>query len=71
MQPDLLIREDELLADLPHLSAKMGLSAPDTAPVVADSPFALEQVWDGSVEAAVKAAYQRDYMMFGFAPWHG
>jgi LPS sulfotransferase NodH len=71
MQPDLLIREDELAADLTHLSAKMGLSAPDMAPVAADSPFALEQVWDDSVEAAVKAAYQRDYMVFGFAPWSG
>jgi LPS sulfotransferase NodH len=69
MQPDLLIREEELAADLTHLSAKMGLSAPDMAAVAADRPFALERVWDDSVEAAVKAAYQRDYMMFGFGPW--
>ena len=34
-----------------------------------DSPYTLADIYDEEVEDAVRAAYQRDYMMFGFKPW--
>ena len=36
-----------------------------------DAPVALADYYDADVEAAVRAAYQRDYMMFGFGAWRG
>ncbi|MFV2002753.1 MAG: hypothetical protein ACC619_07195 [Paracoccaceae bacterium] len=33
------------------------------------SPFELSEIYDAEVEAAVRSAYQRDYMMFGFGAW--
>ncbi|MFT6451282.1 MAG: hypothetical protein ACJA06_000764 [Halocynthiibacter sp.] len=68
--PDLVIREEDLAGDLAHMGAAVGLkklpSLPDGLP---DQPFALKDIYNEAVEAAVKAAYQRDYMMFGYKPW--
>lgn len=45
-------------ADIPSADASEGLPGP-----------ALADVYDKSIEAAVKAAYPRDYMMFGYGRW--
>ncbi|MGG7645373.1 nodulation protein NodH [Rhodovulum sp. YNF3179] len=69
--PDLVIREERLAASLayleemtdrPHLPVA-GAPPPPVAPVT------LADIYDTRLEAAARAAYQRDYMMFGFGAW--
>lgn len=71
MLPDLILREDALEFGLATLCAQTGLDAPDLPPRTDETPFALADIYDDEVEAAVHAAYQRDYMMFGFGKWGG
>lgn len=68
--PDLVIREEDLAGDLAHMAGSVGLKKlPSLPEAAADQPFALKDIYNEAVEAAVKAAYQRDYMMFGYKPW--
>jgi LPS sulfotransferase NodH len=67
--PDLVIREADLTEDLTYLARRVGCTAPDVPTLAADTPFALSEFYDAEIEQAVKAAYQRDYMMFGFGPF--
>jgi hypothetical protein len=67
--PDMILREDHLARDLPVVAASVGRPAPDWVPEAQPVRFALEEVYDDKVEAAVRQAYQRDYLMFGFGAW--
>jgi hypothetical protein len=67
--PDRILREDQLARELPELAASLGRPAPGWAPETRPVRFALEEVYDAKVEAAVRQAYQRDYLMFGFGDW--
>ncbi len=67
--PDLLLREDQLEQGLRQLSEQAGTSCPSYAPPPTGYPVALSAIYDGAIEAAVREAYQRDYMMFGFSTW--
>ncbi len=67
--PDHVFRENELAAGLAFLAGQLGLGAPAYAPV-RDLPFELSEIYGKEIETAVRAAYQRDYMMFGFGPWN-
>lgn len=67
--PDLVLREDEAAERLADLAETRTLLAPAYAPEPEPEPMPLSAIYDAEVEAAVKAAYQRDYMMFGFAAW--
>lgn len=62
--PDLLVREDRLVADLGYLAQMVGIEdarlealAPESYPAFLN---------DASLQKAAKAAYQRDYVAFGF-----
>lgn len=71
-QPDLVAREDRLAEDLGHLAATLGLAAPPLP--MADEParaVPLAEIYDEEIEAALRDAYQRDYVGFGFGPWVG
>ena len=68
--PDLILREDEAAERLTDLAAAQNLRAPTYAAEPDPEPMPLSAIYDAEVEAAVKAAYQRDYMMFGFAAWN-
>jgi LPS sulfotransferase NodH len=67
--PDHIFREEELADDLAQLAGRFGLKPPALPAVPEKGPHRLEQIYDEEVESAVKAAYQRDYMAFGFGPW--
>ncbi len=67
--PDLVIRESDLAEDLAALARRVGCACPALPAETADSPFALTEIYDREVEEATRAAYQRDYMMFGFGPF--
>ncbi|AXX99246.1 sulfotransferase family 2 domain-containing protein [Profundibacter amoris] len=64
--PDMVLREDQLEQGLEQLATQVGLD-PYPLPEVPDSHlFPLEEIYDAEIEAAVRDAYQRDYMMFGY-----
>ena len=67
MLPDHIFREEELVDALPQLPGANGTKA--VFEDVPDAPFALSDIYDEEVEQAVRGAYQRDYMMFGYKSW--
>ena len=68
--PDLILREDELGEALPALAQRLGCDSPgQLQQAAADQPYPLAAIWDAALEKQVSSLYQRDYMMFGFAPW--
>ncbi|WP_043868142.1 nodulation protein NodH [Celeribacter indicus] len=67
--PDLILREEDLSAGIGTLASAVGSTAVALAAEPEDTPFALSEIYDADIEEAVRAAYQRDYMMFGFGPW--
>ena len=68
--PDIVIREDEMISQLPSLAAKVGYpKAPKPSVATPQSPFDLSDIYDDEIEALVSDVYQRDYMMFGFKAW--
>lgn len=70
LPPDHILREDELEDGLAMLAREVGLKNPPALPAIADdSPFTLDDIYDDEVEEALRKAYQRDFMLFGFKPW--
>ena len=68
--PDRIIREEDLEAELAELAHVVGLTdVPAVAAPAADHPFALSEVYEEEIEDLTAAAYQRDYMTFGFSRW--
>jgi hypothetical protein len=67
--PDHILREDQLEAGLAQLAAEVGRKSPPLTDPEPELPFSLADIYDDEVEAAIRAAYQRDYMMFGFDRW--
>jgi len=68
--PDLVLREDELAGALPALARRLGHEgAPEIGRSAPETPFALSEIYDESVEAAAQEAYARDYLVFGFGAW--
>ncbi len=68
--PDRVIREEEMERQLIALAAEVGYDDPPRpAPTLPEAPFPLSEIYDAEIESLTKAAYQRDYMMFGFEAW--
>mgnify|MGYP000100180348 FL=1 len=67
--PDMILREESLAEGLGHLGTSIGVSGLAAKAELDDTPFTLADIYDDEVEDAVRAAYQRDYMMFGFKSW--
>ncbi|MFD2738342.1 nodulation protein NodH [Sulfitobacter aestuarii] len=68
--PDRIIREEELGQQLHELARSVGHGAAPSIDVAkASEPFTLDDIYDEEIESLGQAAYQRDYLMFGFGPW--
>lgn len=65
--PEAILHEAELPEELGHLARRIGINAPDLDPP--DDAPVLAEIYSDDIEAAARAAYQRDYMMFGFGAW--
>ncbi|WP_299650647.1 sulfotransferase family 2 domain-containing protein [uncultured Tateyamaria sp.] len=68
--PDRLMRVETMAHELAELSATVGLADPpqlDSAPD--DRPYRLIDIYDPEIEGLARAAYARDYLMFGFMNW--
>ena len=67
--PDVILREDDLLGQ--HEWIKKALAIKSKKAIVINEPttrYELADIYDAEVEKAVKLAYQKDYMAFGFTP---
>lgn len=65
--PDVILREDDLGKDLPHLAAQIGRSeAPVWTGGAHPQHGRLERISDARIEEAARDAYARDYRHFGF-----
>lgn len=64
LQPDLVLREEDLAEDLPALARRLGHAAPP-APA-AENDTGLAEILDTEVQELARAAYGRDYDAFGF-----
>ncbi|OIP83404.1 MAG: hypothetical protein AUK37_07330 [Rhodobacterales bacterium CG2_30_65_12] len=69
LTPDHMLRENNLAEGLAFLGLEAAFVPPPFGPTREDHPFALADIYDRKIEKAVRAAYQRDYMLFGFKPW--
>ncbi len=67
--PDVILREDRLEEDLEMLAVSVGAKPPPLPAGRDDSAGRLGAIWDSELEKAVHAAYRRDYLNFGFAPY--
>ena len=66
MAPNHILKEEDMETGLDHIARKAGLQP---VSYLVEQDEALAEIYDADVEAAVRAAYQRDYMMFGFGRW--
>ncbi|MDT8857696.1 nodulation protein NodH [Paracoccaceae bacterium Fryx2] len=69
--PDLVLREDRLADGLAFLAAETGTTAPPFTPQAETAPCPLATIYDAEIEDAVRDAYQRDYIGYGFGRWSG
>ncbi len=69
IQSDHVLRESRLDLGLQCLGQDVGRDAPPAPKQRPDRPFALAEIYDDTVEAAVQRTYQRDYVQFGFRDW--
>jgi len=69
--PDRVIRAVDLETELPKLFYSVGHTGWPVAlaGVQTDISFELASIYDSEIESAAQAAYQRNYMMFGFKSW--
>ncbi len=68
--PDQILREDEIMTALPDLARKAGHpNPPMPKPTLADTPFALADIYDAELGDLGARAYRRDYLLFGFDDW--
>ncbi len=68
--PDMIMREDQLAAQLPFLCAQLGISDPPNLPDGDDMVQSLlGEIYDSKIEEATRDAYARDYLSFGFGNW--
>lgn len=64
MVPDRVLRAETLSAELPQL---IGGGGPAFEAALSDPRLA--RIYDSEIERAARAAYPRDYMMFGYGAW--
>ncbi len=69
--PDRILREDRLQTELDDLARDMGCDPVPLADFRDALPFALADIHDVDLERRARAAYGRDYTMFGFGDWSG
>ncbi|MEM9425291.1 MAG: nodulation protein NodH [Pseudomonadota bacterium] len=68
--PDRVVRSDGLTEDLTQIAREVGYEAPQiSSDDGINTPFDLARTVTPEIEKACAKAYQRDYVMFGFAKW--
>ncbi|MEP1201812.1 nodulation protein NodH [Tateyamaria sp.] len=69
--PDRLIRQEALDAELLQLAETVGVKdVPPLSPPSAFGDVTLADIYDAEIEELARAAYARDYLLFGFEDWN-
>lgn len=70
MFPDRLIREASAQRELQDMAQSVGVAAVPELPLAEQvGRFRLSDIYDAELEHLARAAYGRDYLMFGFEDW--
>lgn len=65
--PDRLMRQDTLVQEMSDLVATLGMEGvPPVSPAPEQTRYSLSAIYDAEIEQLARAAYARDYLMFGF-----
>ncbi|HBZ43199.1 MAG TPA: nodulation protein NodH [Maritimibacter sp.] len=67
--PDHVLRERQVHEGLAALCMEVGIDPPPLGETIPSEPFPIGTFYDDEVEKAVRNAYARDYMAFGFRKW--
>ena len=67
--PDHIFREQKLQDGLDFLAKQMDVGPAKSKLGPDEFPVSMEDIYDEEIETLVRAAYQRDYMIFGFGKW--
>lgn len=67
--PDVVIREEDLSAELDHLSGQLCLPEIEIAKEAEVGPYSLADIYDSDLEKLCTQAYRKDYISFGFGDW--
>lgn len=69
--PDIILRESDLAAGLAQIAQGFGVAmnaVPDALDIIPQYP-SLASIYDDELEQAARAAYDKDYIGFGFGNW--
>jgi len=68
--PDMVAREEDLPAAMKLTENKLGLPhIPFMTKAKSEKCFSLDEIYSPTIESLARAAYARDYQMFGFGDW--
>lgn len=69
--PDRILREEELIDELPALAEAQGRGRAEFDMPLPQELFPLSEIHDAEIEALVFDTYRKDFLNFGFSPWEG
>jgi hypothetical protein len=69
--PVVILRRGRVAEGLGFLAGEVGLDLEPFSEAAVPEEARLRSIYDDEIEAAARAAYQRDYVGFGFGDWDG
>lgn len=67
--PDRILREEDLIEDLPKLAASQGRGGVEFDMALPQEPFPLAEINDAEIESLIFDIYRKDFLNFGFQTW--
>lgn len=67
--PDRILREEELIEDLPKLAKAQGRDGAEFDMALPEEPFPLAEINDSEIESLIFDIYRKDFLNFGFQTW--
>jgi hypothetical protein len=67
--PDRILREEELIEDLPKLAKTQGRDGAEFDMALPKEPFPLAEINDSEIESLIFDIYRKDFLNFGFQTW--
>ncbi|WP_420396385.1 nodulation protein NodH [Nioella sp.] len=67
--PDRILREEELIEELPKLAKAQGRDGAEFDMALPEEPFPLAEINDSEIESLIFDIYRKDFLNFGFQTW--
>jgi hypothetical protein len=67
--PDRILREEDLIEELPRLAASLGRAGMEFDMALPEEPFPLAEINDSEIESLIFDIYRKDFLNFGFQTW--